>query len=179
MEDDAEMAEDLAAILASLGWEHVVAASREEARGVLRDHEICIVLLDLQIKDTPSSIKGHVQYGRELLREIRRGHGEIFGQRFWLPVLVVSGYAREVPEAVEVMRDGANDLVEKPFKSSEVSQRLRAVLEECGRSSHEACLAGVPPAGPNSGEDVEISIPGERVRRRTVVLVGQTRLTVT
>jgi DNA-binding response OmpR family regulator len=137
------------------------------------------VLLDLQIKQTRRSIKGHVEHGRELLREIRRGHGEVAGQKFWLPVLVVSGYAREVPEAVEVMREGASDLVQKPFNSSEVSQKLRLALNECGRSSHDTCLAGFCPSGPNSGDDVEIAIPGERVPRRTVVMVGHSRLEVT
>jgi DNA-binding response OmpR family regulator len=179
VEDDAEAAEDLSEIVGSLGWERVVAASRDEASGILRDQEICIVLLDLQIKDTPRSIKGHVEHGRELLREIRRGHGELVGQKFWLPVLIVSGYAREVPEAVEVMRDGASDLVQKPFNSREVSQKLRSALKESGRSSHDACRAGFCPSGPYSGDDVEIAIPGERVHRRTVVMLGNSRLEVT
>jgi DNA-binding response OmpR family regulator len=179
VEDDTETAEELSEIVGSLGWEPVVAPSREEADAVLRNQTVCVVLLDLQIKETRRSIKGHVQHGRELLRHIRRGYGELMGQKFWLPVLVVSGYAREVPEAVEVMRDGASDLVQKPFKSSEVSQKLRAVLNESGRSSHATCRAGFSPAGHNSGEDVEISIPGERNRRRTVILVGQARLEIT
>lgn len=179
VEDDAEAAEDLCEIVGALGWEHVVAASREEASGVLRAQPICIVLLDLQIKQQPRSIKGHVEHGRELLREIRRGHGELVGQKFWLPVLIVSGYAREVPEAVEVMRDGASDLVQKPFNSSEVSLKLRSALKESGRSSHDACRAGFCPSGPNSGDDVQIAIPGERVHRRTVVMVGHSRLEVT
>lgn len=179
VEDDAETAEDLAEIVGSLGWDHVVAASGEEARGILRNQQICIVLLDLQIKDTPRSIKGHVEHGRELLREIRRGHGERVDGKHWLPVVVVSGYAREVPEAVEVMRDGASDFVQKPFGSSALSSKLRAALDESGRSSHAACRAGFRPSGPNSGADVKICIPGERARRRTVVMVGHSRLEVT
>lgn len=179
VEDDDETAEDLAAIVGSLGCESVTTANREEAATVLRGQQICVVLLDLQIRESADGIKGHVEHGKALLREIRRTHGERAGQGFWLPVVIVSGYAREVPTAVEVMKDGASDLIQKPLESSDVSEKVRSVLRESGRLSHELCLKGIPPLGPNAGDDVVLAVTGERVGRRTVVMVGHTRLQLT
>jgi DNA-binding response OmpR family regulator len=176
VEDDVETAHDLAEIVKSIGCESVVVPSREQATSALRTEQFCFVLLDLQIKDSSRSIKGHVEHGKALLREIRQSHGERSGRAFWLPVLIVSGFAREVPEAVEVMKDGATDLIQKPLNSSEVSDKVRAALEASGRVAHDSCLKGVTPYGPNDGENVVITIPGERVRRRTVVTVGRMRI---
>ena len=58
----------------------------------------------------PDSIRGHVEHGKALLRNIREKHHDHNGTAFWLPVLIVSGFARERDEAVDVMKDGASTL---------------------------------------------------------------------
>jgi CheY-like chemotaxis protein len=179
VEDDVESAGDLTEIVGSLGCESVTAASREDAAATLRKQQFCLILLDLQIKDKASSIKSHVEHGMALLRDIRQEHGERSGRVFWLPVVIVSGYAREVPVAVEMMKDGASDLIEKPLSSRVVSGKLRDIFRESGRTAHDLCLKGVAPAAPNASGEVILAITGDRVGRRTVVMVGQTRVELT
>jgi CheY-like chemotaxis protein len=137
----------------------------------------CLVVLDLQIKETPRALKGHREHGASLLREIRKRYPEHHGSAYWLPVVIVSGYAREMPEALDAMKDGASDVIEKPFTSRRLSEQIREALERSGRRSHDLCAA--PPAMDHSERTkgpVTLAIPGERDRRQTIVLVGVRRI---
>jgi DNA-binding response OmpR family regulator len=139
----------------------------------LRSSTFCVILLDLQIKRSPGAIKGHVEHGNALLREIRQMYSEHTGRSFWLPVIVVSGFAREVSAAVDVMKDGAADVVQKPLKSRAVSDAVRRALKRSGRSTHDQCRARPPESLTTSSTDLTLAIPADRIRRRTRVTVGQ------
>ena len=104
VEDDSETAEDLVQILESIGCASVVVDNAEDAEKQLQEKSFCLVLLDLQIKSKPDSIKGHVEHGKSVLRTIRARHNEHKGNCYSLPVLIVSGFAREADIAVEVMK---------------------------------------------------------------------------
>jgi DNA-binding response OmpR family regulator len=172
VEDDKEMAEDLVEILSSLDCDTVVADNREDALAQLQNRPFCMILLDLQIKKAADSIRGHVEHGKALLRNIREKHHDHNGTAFWLPVLIISGFARERDEAVDVMKDGASDVVHKPFESRQVSERIRQVLEESGRQMHETCHEPPQAQSPNLKEGIVIAIPGDRIGRRTRVTIG-------
>ena len=96
--------------------------NREDALAALQNKSFCLILLDLQIKSAADAIKGHVEHGKALLRKIREKYGDHNGTAFWLPVLIVSGFAREVDEAVDVMKDGASDVIQKPLENQQVSR---------------------------------------------------------
>ena len=179
VEDDEATVEDLAEVLRSLECDHVAVPSFDGALQALRTSTFCVVLLDLQIKRASDAVKGHVEHGNALLREIRRLYPEHTGRAFWLPVIIVSGFARDVAAAVDVMKDGANDVVQKPLKSRHVSDAVRRALEKSGRVTHDQCGPAPPetPAGPSA--DVRLEIPGERIRRRTRVTVGRKELFLT
>jgi DNA-binding response OmpR family regulator len=172
IEDDVTLAEELAEILGSLECDAVVFDNKRDALASLRSASVCIVLLDLEIKLEPDSIKGHIEHGNSLLREIRQTYSEHTGRCYWVPVLIVSGFAREVDTAVEVMKDGADDVIHKPFSSRKVSETIRQALDRSGRPTHDRC--GDKPAARASdpGKAVVLSILGERVRQRTVVTLG-------
>ena len=102
VEDDKETQEDLVEILRSAECDSVVVDNHDNALSTLQKQSFCLILLDLQIKSAPDSIKGYVQHGRAVLRKIRQAHGDHNGIHFWLPVLIVSGFAREADEAVEI-----------------------------------------------------------------------------
>jgi DNA-binding response OmpR family regulator len=172
IEDDKETAEDLVEILLSLDCDSVVVDNRADALVELNNRPFCLILLDLQIKSATDSIKGHVEHGRALLRNIREKHGEHTGTAFWLPVLVLSGFAREVNEAVEVMKDGASDVIQKPIDRQHVSERIRRALQASGRQTHERCLEPPPPQRLNLKEGIVIAIPGDRIGRRTRVTIA-------
>ena len=74
VEDDHETAQDLVEILRSIDCDSVVVDNREDALAQLRNNSFCLILLDLEIRGDADSIKGHVEYGRALLRDIREKH---------------------------------------------------------------------------------------------------------
>jgi DNA-binding response OmpR family regulator len=172
VEDDKETAEDLVEILRSTDCDGVIVDNHEDALSALQSRSFCLILLDLQIKNVSDSIKGHVEHGRALLRKIRQAHGDHNGTAFWLPVLIVSGFAREADEAVEVMKNGASDVIQKPLENQHVSDRIRRALEASGRMTHALCRDKPPTQRPDLRQGVLISVPGDRIGRRTRVMVG-------
>ncbi len=74
--------------------------------------------------------------GMELLRRLR----EIKVQ---LPVIVMTGHG-DVPLAVEAMKSGATDFLEKPFDDSSLLAAVRTALSrQDGDSRHQAERAGI------------------------------------
>ena len=179
VEDDKETAEDLVEILRSAECDNVIVDNHEDALSTLQRRSFCLILLDLQIKSASDSIKGHVEHGKALLRKIRQAHGDHNGTAFWLPVLIISGFARERDEAVDVMKDGANDVIQKPLTNQQVSNRIRRALEASGRTTHALCRDNPPTWRPDLSQGVLISVPGDRIRRRTRVMVGPTSVDLT
>jgi DNA-binding response OmpR family regulator len=172
VEDDRATAEDLGAIVKSLGSHSRIVTNKRDALAALRAGTFCLILLDLQIKRVPDSIKGHTEYGNSLLREMRQMHLDHTGACYWLPIVIVSGFAREAAAAVEVMRAGAHDVIQKPFEGRQVSAIIRQALERSGRIAHDLCLAGPSSRVPRPGGKLVLGVPGDRVRRRTRVMVG-------
>jgi len=179
VEDDAETALDLGEILKSLGCDSVNVTNAEDAMRELETRSFCLVLLDLEIKGKPDAIKGHVEYGKALLRRIRQGHSDHTGWRFWLPVLVVSGFARERDEALELMKDNATDVIQKPINSRAVSAAIRKAWAESGRETHDGCENHRVVDRDNFKEKVVLAIPGDRSKRRAVVRLGSQSVTLT
>jgi DNA-binding response OmpR family regulator len=179
VEDDKETAEDLREILESCDCDGTVVDNRDDALAELHNNSFCFVLLDLQIKSAADSIRGHIDHGKELLRKIREKYGDHRGTAFWLPVLIVSGFAREVDEAVDVMKDGASDVIQKPLENQHVSERIRQALRASGRESHEQCHGAAPAQSPNVKDGVMIAIPGNRIKRRTRVTVASKSVDLT
>jgi DNA-binding response OmpR family regulator len=179
VEDDEATVEDLVEILRSVGCDHLAVPSFDEALQALRDSTFCFILLDLQIKRSPDAIRGHVEHGNALLREIRQLYPQHTGRAFWLPVVVVSGFANEVSAAVDVMKDGAGDVVHKPLKGREVSEAVRRALERSGRSTHDRCGLAPPEVVTEPSTEVQLAVPGDRIGRRTRVTVGQKAVELT
>jgi CheY-like chemotaxis protein len=179
VEDEAETAFDLREILKSLDCDSVPVTNAEDAMRELEKGSFCLVLLDLEIKGEPDAIKGHVEYGKSLLRKIRQMDSEHIGLRFWLPVLVISGFARERDEALQLMKDGATDVIQKSIDSQAVSQAIRKALAESGRETHDLCENHPVVHRDNFKEKVVIAIPGDQSKRRTTVRLGSQSVTLT
>jgi DNA-binding response OmpR family regulator len=171
VEDEGETAHDLGEILRSIDCDSVVVDNVEDALAELDNKLFCLILWDLQIKGESDSIKGHVEHGKALLRKIREKHGDHNGVPFWLPVLIVSGFAREVNQAVDVMKDGASDVIQKPLNSREVSERIRQAFQVSGRQTHDRCHEP-PKRWVNLKDGVVIAIPGDKIGRRTRVTIA-------
>lgn len=63
--------------------------------------------------------------GLELYRELKR-------RAFTLPVIFLTGHA-DVELAVQAMKEGAADLIEKPFKNDDLLERVRYALQRDSR----------------------------------------------
>lgn len=172
VEDHRASAEDLEEVLRSLDCDAVVVDNKQEALGHIKATSFCLVLLDLEIKGDVSSIKGHSAHGSSFLRELRTLFpGARGAEGAHLPVLVVSAHANDVDFAVSIMKDGADDVIRKPFESHAVSTRVRKALEQSGRANHEHCATSSV-AGHHGARKLVLAIPGNRAKQRTTVSIG-------
>jgi DNA-binding response OmpR family regulator len=132
VDDDQDLRENLDEILSSAGFAVVLAAGGEEALERLARHRFDLVLLDLVMPGLG---------GMETLRRIRE-------QMPRLPVIMFSAFA-SVENAVEAMRQGAQDYVTKPFRVETLLIAIRRTLEEarftaCGAALHmDAIMASL------------------------------------
>lgn len=144
VEDEPEMAAELADLLRSFGHDHMHAETLADARTCLDKGGFCYVLLDLQIKADGQSIKPRVESGMSLLREIRKRfpHRSV-GDVHLVPVLVISGHGKEPKNIISAFKDGIDDFIMKPLSidGQDVGAKIRRCLELAGRSDHEACEA--------------------------------------
>ncbi len=119
VDDDAAMRRSLVYLLDSVGWQ-VVAYESAEAflAGYQPGVPSCLVL----------DVRMPTMSGLELQRELNR-HGDT------LPVVFITGHA-EVGMAVDAMKEGAFDFIEKPFGD----QRLLDVIALAVRESRQRLL---------------------------------------
>lgn len=142
VEDEPDMAAELADLLRSFGHDHIHAETLEEGLACLKRGGFCYVLLDLQIKADCTSIKPRVDSGLTLLREIRRRFPcRNDNDMHLLPVIVVSGHGREPQNMIAAFKDGINDFIEKPLSHNkqDIGTTIRSCLEQAGRNFHDTC----------------------------------------
>ena len=144
VEDEPEMAAEIADLLRSFGHGHIHVESLADARTALDRGGFCYVLLDLQIKADSQSIKPRVEYGMAVLREIRQRYPVHGPERTHLmPVIVISGNGKEPHDIIGAFRDGIDDFILKPLGThgQDVGTQIRLCLRKAGRSEHGECEA--------------------------------------
>jgi len=112
VDDEALIRKSLGQMLGHKGYDVVTAASAAEARKVFTAGEFALALLDLRLPDAS---------GIDLLREFKAAQPDLL-------VIMMTAYG-SVETAVEAMRLGAYDYVNKPFKSREIEVIVRLALE--------------------------------------------------
>jgi len=116
-DDQREIREALRLLLKGEGYDTETAASPAEVIGAVTSRELDAVLMDLNYtRDTTSG-----QEGLDLLARLRALDES-------LPVIVITAWA-SVSLAVEVMRQGARDFVEKPWDNTRLLSILRTQVE--------------------------------------------------
>lgn len=101
VEDDSTLREALCDTLDLAGYDVAIAENGRAALEVMSTQEIGLVISDVQMKP----MDGHA-----LLKKIKSNHPE-------LPVLLMTAHSN-VQNAVEAMREGASDYLQKPFDAS-------------------------------------------------------------
>ncbi|MDU8911460.1 sigma-54 dependent transcriptional regulator [Aestuariicoccus sp. MJ-SS9] len=105
VDDEKDMRQSISQWLALSGYDTETFASAEEALGVLGSDYPGIVISDIRMPGMD---------GLQLLRKL-------MGSDSALPVIMITGHG-DVPMAVEAMRIGAFDFLEKPFNPDRMSE---------------------------------------------------------
>jgi len=123
VDDDAGIRTLLCRILREYGYEATSADSAVELRQILASQMIDLILLDVMMPQVD---------GFEVCRDIRT-HSNI-------PIIMVSARGLEA-DRVLGLNLGADDYIAKPFGSTEVLARVRAVLRRAGGSQAPADMS--------------------------------------
>jgi DNA-binding NtrC family response regulator len=116
-DDQREVREALRLLLKAEGYETETAASPAEVVQTVTSRELDVVLMDLNYtRDTTSG-----KEGLDLLSRLRALDDS-------LPVVVMTAWA-SVGLAVEVMRQGARDFIEKPWENNRLLSILRTQVD--------------------------------------------------
>jgi two-component system response regulator FixJ len=117
VDDDPAMRDSVAFLLASAGFKVRIYEAGTELLDRLAKPARGVVLTDIRMPGID---------GLELLRRLRSA-----GQN--LPMVIMTGHG-DVPLAVEAMKLGACDFIEKPFDDEALVQALTSALERGGRA---------------------------------------------
>lgn len=162
VEDDRALSQGIVLALAGEGYDFVQCAALSEARAILREQRIDLMILDINLPDGS---------GLDLLRELR--------QREELPVIVLTANDLET-DIVAGLELGADDYITKPFSLMVLRARVHAQLRRQG-----ARRAVWVEEGPfrfdfegmqfwKNGQTVELSKTEQRLLRLLVEHKGQT-----
>lgn len=123
VDDDPGLRRSLRFLLDSVGWTVQLHASAEEFLDVVAAPQTqpCCLLLDIRM---PS------MSGLEL-QQVLRGRG------IDLPILFMTGHA-DVSMAVQAMKSGAIDFIEKPFNDQKVLDAVAAAIRQSAEAIDEA-----------------------------------------
>jgi len=143
IDDHENILTDIRARLDSLGHTYATAKSQDEAERIVDSTTTGFdyILLDVQIPCRFQS-PPRQQCGKNLLVKIRQKAG--FEKT---PVIVITAYGNDSPHlAVEMLKLGANDFINKPFDEEKVSleQKIADVLRASEHQSHHKSATLVP-----------------------------------
>ena len=114
VEDDREIRSLMQSSLSVEGFAVQTAVSISEASAILQHDPPDVVILDLGLPDGD---------GAQLVREIRR--------RSSIPIVIVSARHQEA-QKIQVLDEGADDYLTKPFSVGELLARIRVALRHRG-----------------------------------------------
>ena len=112
VDDEENALRNLSAFLSKKGYEIITATRLAEARASLRRGEPDIVLLDVQLPDG---------YGPDLLEETVHIPDRP-------PIILITAYG-EIEMAVEAMKNGAQDFLQKPIEFTRLEQSIQRAEE--------------------------------------------------
>ena len=112
VDDHSAARESVSDVLRHAGYDVVGASSASEALALLTRQEFHVIVTDLQMPGMD---------GLEFIRQI-------FNRRLLTQVIMVTAHAT-IASAVEAMRFGAFDYLEKPFNATQLEATVRRALE--------------------------------------------------
>ena len=141
IDDDAAMRDSLAFLMGSAGFSIACFESAEAFVAILPGIEEGCVVTDVRMPGMD---------GFELLRRVRQ-------EKPRLPVIVMTGHG-DIPLAVQAMKLGAADFVEKPFEDERLIEAVRVALRSVAPAVDEAraeALARIETLSPRERQVME------------------------
>ncbi len=114
VDDEKDIRALIAGILEDEGYNAIHAASSDEAYRLLETHNVDLMILDIWLE-------GSAQDGMQILSQVRQDN-------VLLPVIMISGHG-SIETAVEALKEGAYDFIEKPFKTDRLLVMVKRALE--------------------------------------------------
>jgi FixJ family two-component response regulator len=133
VEDDASVRQALSAVLAAAGYEVVCFLDGDAVLAEARKRYPLCILLDIWLPE---------KSGLEILKELK-------AENYPAPIFVISGHGT-IDIAIQAIKDGAIDFIQKPFKGSELVNRIEAALEK-DEASRSLTLGG----------GISLNLPGQ------------------
>lgn len=112
VDDEENSREFIGSFLTSQGYEVIGVPTLEEARDAIRRGNADIILLDVQLPDG---------YGPNLLEETAR-------LPMRPPIIIITGYG-DIEMAVEAMKNGAHDFLQKPIQLAQLEKSILRAIE--------------------------------------------------
>lgn len=122
VDDEKNARNNIGSYLESQGYEVLLAANLEKARKHINAHEADIILLDVRLPDG---------YGPDLLSETQQMPDRP-------PIIMITAYG-DIDMAVEAMKNGAHDFIQKPIKFERLEQsieRAKDIVEMRAELNH-------------------------------------------
>lgn len=164
VDDEKNARNNIGSYLESQGYEVLLAADLETARKHLNAQQADIVLLDVQLPDG---------YGPDLLSETAQ-----FPNR--PPIIMITAFGN-IDMAVEAMKNGAHDFIQKPIKFERLEQsieRAQDIVEMRGELNHFRKMQReeLDSIVINSEEMKELFTKAQRAAKRStsVLITGET-----
>jgi len=120
VDDDPAVRDTLSMVLSAGGYEVICFADGAALLAVARTRTPACILLDVHIPG---------KSGLDILRELQ-------GEDYPAPIFMISGQG-DIPMAVNAIRYGALDFIEKPFRGSEIVARLNEAIGAFARRQKE------------------------------------------
>lgn len=172
VEDDQPTADEFAHILRAEGFDVSAVDNAKDGLRQVTEENYCLMVSDLDIKEEPDSLKGHTAHGSRLIESVRAIFPGKAGGVPCMPIVVVSGRVRGANPAVELMKAGADDVVQKPLTRSKLSKAVAEAMRVCGVEHHRDCSRIHRSTGGLTPAVIRLAIPGDRTGRRTRIKIG-------
>ncbi|MDR2107627.1 MAG: sigma-54 dependent transcriptional regulator [Holosporaceae bacterium] len=114
VDDETEVRSLISDVLSDEGYKTASAADETEALSIIKNSPPDLIFLDLWIGEDESA-------GLKILEKIRQINGEI-------PIIIISGHGT-IDAAVQAIRKGAFDFIEKPFVTDRLLLTCKRALE--------------------------------------------------
>ncbi len=113
IDDEKDIANNIKAILEDESYEAITAVNSKETFNELEKYKFDLIILDVWLDNSELD-------GLDILKKIRLSNN--------IPIIIISGHGN-IDMAVQAIKDGANEFIEKPFTSERLLLSVNRAIE--------------------------------------------------